>query len=166
MKTLTILTTLLLSVALVGCDEGGSSYPPTYKGFAYQPNPVHPGDSVVITAVQAKKGHLLNAMDYKFSMKISMDIGGEAVDSTLSYSVHTNYDGTDNGDPKWAFLLPADTRAGSYSCSFSARWSNSADGEMGSYPSTGGEGCTGQITSHSYTLYSDASGTFTLPVAQ
>ncbi len=166
MKTLIILPTLLLSIALIGCDDGGSSYPPTYKGFSYWPNPVHPGDSVVITAVQAKKGHYLNAVDYSFSMKITMDIGGETVDSTLTYSHHTNYDGTDNGDPSWAFLLPQNTRSGSYTCSFNARWSNSSDGEMGSYLSTGGDGCVGSITSHSYTLYSDASGTFTLPVAQ
>lgn len=166
MKTIIIPASVLLSIALVGCDDTSASYPPTYKGFSYEPKTVHPGDSVVITAVQAKRGHYLNATDYSFSLTLTIEANGETQDSTLSYSRHTNYDGTDNGDPSWALHLPADTRPGSYTCTFRARWSNSANGEMGTYLSTGGEGCVGSITSHSYTLYSDASGTFTLPIAQ
>ncbi len=165
---ITCATALMLgAAALTACDDSDESYPPTFKGFSYEPQTVRPGDSLTITAVQAKKGKLLNAVDYSFSMKISVLEDGETRDSTLSYSYHTNYDGTDNGDPVWKLLLPEETVGGrTYSCSFSARWSNSADGSGGTFASTGGEGCTGSITSSSYTLYSQASGSFSLPVAQ
>ncbi|MCD8303893.1 MAG: hypothetical protein LUC86_03570 [Prevotellaceae bacterium] len=168
-KTLLILcgfTAVFALITLSGCDDSDGSYPPTYKGFSYEPSTVYAGDSVVITAVQAKKGHYLNATDYSFSMKIYVTVEGETQDSTLSYSYHTNYDGTDNGNPTWKLLIPDNAVAGSYSCSFSAKWSNSADGEGGSYASTGGDGCTGSVTSYSYTLYSQASGSFTLPIRQ
>ncbi len=152
--------------AAAGCGDGGGSYPPTWKGFACEPPTAHAGDSVRITAVQAKKGKYLNATDYTWRMTVRLDADGETRDSTLSHSPHTNYDGTDNGDPVWELRLPEGTLPGGYTCSFSARWSNSADGEGGTYACTGGDGCQGQITSYSYTLYSEARGSFQLTVAQ
>ncbi|MCD8302728.1 MAG: hypothetical protein LUC44_06895 [Prevotellaceae bacterium] len=164
-KTLMILAALGL-LGLASCDDTSGSYPPTWKGFTYSPTDIYPGDSVLITAAQAKKGHYLNATDYSFSMKVRVDVDGETQDSTLSYSYHTNYDGTSNADPTWKLKIPDNTIGGtSYTCSFSAKWSNSADGNMGTYLGTsGGDGYTGSITSYSYTIYSQASGSFSLPI--
>ncbi len=170
----TSFTLALLALGMMPClflascdDDDEGCYPPTWKGFTYSPSPVHPGDSITITAVQASKGHYLNACDYSFSMKVYVaDSNGMTQDSTLTYSYHTNYDGTDNGDPSWGVRLPETTVSGSYTCSFSANWSNSSDGQGGTYAYNGDRGsCTGSITSYSYTLYSNASGSFTLPVS-
>ncbi len=165
-KAFHFLLALCLIFLAVSCEDTSGSYPPTWKGFTYEPSTVHPGDSVLITAVQNSKGHYLNAVDYSFSMKVYIEEDGATRDSSLAYSYHTNYDGTDNGNPWWKLKIPDNTVPGSYSCSFSARWSNSSDGDGGSYGCTGGAGYTGSITSQSYTLYSTASGSFTLPIAR
>ncbi len=156
----------MLFLLFVGCDDKEWSYPPTWRGFTYDPSPAHPGDSVLVTAVQAAKGHYLNATDYSFSMTVYVDVDGVTEEQTLSYSYHTNYDGTDNGDPTWEVLIPENTIDGNYSCSFTATWSNSADGKGGSYGCVGGDGCAGSITSYSYPLYSKASGSFTMQIRQ
>ena len=165
MKNLYLILLGLVCLGMTGCDkENEGCFPPVYEGFSYEPSVVYAGDSVFITAVQQKKGHYLNATDYRWSMTVQIDEDGEAKDSTLAFSMHTNYGGLDSSNPKWRTKLPANTIAGSYTCSFSARWSNSADGIGGDFSGGTGEGCTGSIISYSYTLYSEARGTFRLPV--
>lgn len=156
----------LMTLALLGCsDDEGSCYPPVYQGFLVEPSTIHAGDSVFVTASQQKKGHYLNATDYEWSMTVQVDVDGVAKDSTLSYKRHTNYGGTDSSDPQWRLKLPQNTLRGQYTCSFKARWSNSADALHGaSYNGGTAEGCTGSITSYSYTLYSQANGTCRLVV--
>ena len=47
-------------IGLVSCDkEDYNSYVPTFKGFRITPSDPTIGDSITITAVQAKKGHLI-----------------------------------------------------------------------------------------------------------
>ncbi len=165
-KAFYFVAALCLMLLAVSCEDSGGSYPPTWKGFTYEPSTVHPGDSVTITAVQAKKGKYLYTVTYNFSMRVYVEVDGVTQDSTLAYSYKTNYDGTDNGDPQWKLKLPDNTVPTSYPCTFTARWDNYADGRGGSYQCTGGDGCTGSIASQSYTLYSTASGSFTLPIAR
>lgn len=157
----------LLALVLASCgDDKAESRPPVWKGFTYAPAPAQPGDSVVVTAVQAQKGKYLNACDYTFSLRVRVLENGNEKDSLLSYSYHTNYDGKDNGDPSWKFRLPPSTVSTTAACTFKARWSNSADGTPASYSSTGGDGTTGSITSYGYTIYSEANGAFTLRITQ
>ena len=154
-----------LLVFIASCnDDEDSCFPPTYQGFRYEPANVYPGDSVFVTAVQQKKGHYLNSTTYDWSMTVQVDSEGVAVPQTLYYSRHTNYGGLDSSDPQWRLSLPSNTIPGTYACQFSARWSNSADGIGGVYNGGTGEGCHGSINSYSYTLYSQASGSFRLTV--
>ncbi len=157
---------ILLFVPLFwACDDDEGCYPPTYKGFSYTPSPALAGDSLTITAVQAKKGHYLNACTYNFSMTVRLDQeDGSYVDTLLSQSISTNYDGKDNSDPTWTLVLPSNTRAGSYSCSFSAQWSNSADGDGGTFACQNDGSYSGSINAYSYTLYSNASGSCSITV--
>lgn len=156
----------LLSLTLFSCnEEEEGSYPPTYEGFRYEPSKVCPGDSLTITAVQQKKGHYLNATNYNWKMTIKVDNNGVAEDKTLTYSQHTNYGGTNSDNPIWGVRLPGNTIPGTYSCEFKADWSNSADGIGGSFNGGTGEGCTGTINAYSYTLYSQANGSFRLYVS-
>ena len=155
----------LTCLVLLSCDKDNEGcFPPVYEGFRHQPSIVYAGDSVFITAVQQRKGHYLNATDYRWSMTVQIDDNGEAKDSTLAFSVHTNYGGLDSSNPEWRTKLPDNTITGSYPCSFSARWSNSADGIGGNFSGGTAEGCTGSIISYSYTLYSEARGSFRLSV--
>ncbi len=155
-----------VSLVMAACseDEKGS-YPPTYYGFDYYPKPASAGDSVTITAVQAKKGHHLNATDYQLSVRVRVDENGSK-DSTIVCKYHTNYDGTDNGSPTFKVKIPDNTISNSAAVTFTARWSNSSDGQGGIFRGAKGQGYLGSIDSYSYTLYSDARGTFNLPIKQ
>ncbi len=164
-KALYILTAISLVWLSVSCEDTSGSYAPTWRGFTYEPSTVHPGDSVTITAVQKSKGHYLNGVDYNFSMRVYVEVDNVTQDSTLSYSYHTNYDGDGQKDPQWRLKIPDNTVPGSYSCSFSARWNNSSDGDLGTVVSGNEAGYTGTISTTSYTLYTTASGSFTLPIA-
>ena len=156
---------MLLCVALTACDkEEKGSYPPTYQGFRYVPSTVYAGDSVTITAVQLKKGHYLNTTKYSWSMTVQVDNNGVTESKTLTHAVQTNYGGISDADPVWGVRLPANTQPGTYACSFKAEWSNSADGIGGTFNGGTGESCTGNINSYSYTLYSQANGSFRLTV--
>lgn len=165
MKKLTFLLISFMVLAFAACnDDEKGSYPPTYQGFRYQPAVVHAGDSVVITAVQQKKGHYLNATNYTWSMTILVNNNGEAKSEELNAKKHTNYGGIDSSDPEWRIMLPPNTIPGTYTCKFAAEWSNSADGVGGIFNGGTSEGCTGTIESQSYVLYSKASGSFRLQV--
>ena len=119
MKYLSFLLICILSVVFVACgDEDKGSYPPTYQGFRYQPSAVHAGDSVFITAVQKKKGHYLNATNYKWSMTIMVDNNGATESMELNTTKHTNYGGLDSNDPEWRLMLPYNTIPGTYTCKF------------------------------------------------
>ncbi len=164
---MTIATICLMAVN--ACDnEKSEAYPPTYYGFQYYTDSpenkqiVHPGDSVTIVAVQAKKGKYLAGTDYSLSVRFKVENG----DSTVTSKYHTNYDGTDNSNPTFKIKVPETVVGTSALVSFSARWSNYADGQMGTYNTIKHDDCYGAINSSCYTLYSMASGTFTLPIQQ
>ncbi len=154
---------------MVACDDDKNASAPSYWGFTYTPTTVHAGDSVTIKAVQRKKGQYLYSTTYNWSMRLTVvDSLYNVVDTTLSYKQTTNYDGTYNGDPTWNLKIPEGTTSSSATVSFSASWSNYADGEYVSTttPSDRDAIYKGTITSSTYTLYSNASGSFTLPIAQ
>lgn len=166
-----IASTLFMTMAIVcftSCnEEEKGSYPPAYYGFSYSPVPVHPGDSVTITAVQARKGHYLNACDYTLNVPLTLEqADGSLKDTTIVSKYHTNYDGTDNGNPTFKILIPANAIDEKPYVTFSARWNNSADGIGGEYSASGGTEYLGLIVSTSYLLYSSATGHFNLPIKQ
>lgn len=144
-------------------EEEKGSYPPTYYGFDYYPKPVTSGDSVTIYAVQANKGKYLHSTDYQLTLHVTL-IGN--VDTTIVSKYHTNYDGTDNGNPTFKVKIPDNTISSTAAVSFDARWSNSCDGQGGTFYSINTPGYLGSINSYSYVIYSNAKGSFTLPIKQ
>lgn len=165
MKKYLLTLMALLGLTIISCnDDEEGCYPPTYQGFRYEPSVIHAGDSVTITAVQQLKGHRLNATDYNWKLTIQVNNNGVSESKELTYKEHTNYNGLSDADPVWGVRLPANTEPGIYTCTFSAQFSNSADGDGGMYNGGTGEGCTGTINSYSYTLYSNANGSFRLRV--
>lgn len=162
---------LTLSLLMMSCDKKTYSYPPTYAGFSWHVENgssqfVQPGDSVTITAVQIKKGKFLNATDYTLKFRISLKSEGAEKDSLIQLSYHTNYDGVDNGNPSFKIHVPNNTISESVMVNFSARWSNSADGQGGIFGGERTSGYLGSIRSFSYLLYSEAQGTFFLRIKQ
>ena len=114
----------LLFVACLACSKHDyNSYCPTWKGFTYtvgaRPNDVagnvssvvlHPGDSIHLTAHQDKRGHLINATYYTWTICYdTLDTNGERSHANKTYSLRTNYDGYADGsnDPVGHLLLPA-----------------------------------------------------------
>lgn len=114
----------LLSLACFACSKNDyTSYCPTWKGFTYktgsypnyvQGNPknvvLNPGDSIHVTAHQDKKGQLINATSYTWTICFdTLDTEGNRVHATKSYTRYTNYDGYSYGadDPVGHILLPA-----------------------------------------------------------
>ncbi len=111
-------------ILLSACSKHDyTSYCPTWKGFTYtigaRPNDVagnprnvvlHPGDSIHLTAHQDKKGHLINATHYTWTICYdTLDAEGERVHAKKTYDRRTNYDGYADGsnDPVGHLLLPA-----------------------------------------------------------
>ena len=114
----------LLSVIALACSKHDyTSYCPTWMGFTYtigaRPNDVagnprnvvlHPGDSIHLTAHQDKKGHLINATYYTWTICYdTLNADGERVHAKKTYDKRTNYDGYADGsnDPVGHLLLPA-----------------------------------------------------------
>ena len=99
----------LLSVGFIACSKTDhDSYCPTWKGFTYtvgnRPNDVagkpgkfvelHPGDSIHLTAHQDKRGHLINATYYTWTICYdTLDTNGERSHANKTIPQHTNYDG-------------------------------------------------------------------------
>lgn len=141
-----------LRVALAGafllssCSEKDySSYCPTWLGFTYtlnnDTNPgntrnvfVKPGDTIHLTAHQDKKGHLINATDYTWTICFdTLDANSNPVHVTQTVSKHTNYDGYADGsdDPVGHLFLPANavkTTSKPDTIVFVARYSYSGQG--------------------------------------
>lgn len=144
------LLALACCLLTVGCTKNDySSYCPTWLGFTYktgnypnyvQGNPrkviLHSGDSIHITAHQDKRGHLINATYYTWTICYdTIDIeSGERVHAKKSYDRHTNYDGYADGadDPVCHLLLPANALPTEYgkpdTIKFVARYSYSGQG--------------------------------------
>ncbi len=82
-KLFYLIALAVASLSMTACsEEEKGSYPPTYYGFDYYPKPAMAGDSVTIIAVQAKKGHHLNATDYQLSVRVRVNENGSK-DSTF-----------------------------------------------------------------------------------
>lgn len=114
------------------------SYPPTWKGFQFTRggivvNPetdIFAGDRITITALQAQKGHLINATTYSWEVKSHMllEDGVTYKDSVIyTKTSHSNYDGLDNGDPSITFIAPENNK-GQFVVYFKATYAYSANG--------------------------------------
>lgn len=175
MKKLFLLMPVLACVlAFVACgDDDGfgkyDSYPPTWKGFELSSNPVHPGDSLRVTALQDMKGHLINATTYVWTMKCKvLNPSGEISDYSLSDDVHTNYDGISNADPTYKFKIPDNAVAGTGTVSFEAKYNYSGNGIQVQDGSTYNQGTTGKghISSLSGSMSGGAKGNVTFTIVQ
>lgn len=131
---------LVGAILLFSCEKKDyTSYCPTWKGFTYTVNDnttlgnprnivLRPGDELHITAHQDKKGHLIHATDYTWT--ICDNTNNEIVPDAESYSQHTNYDGYENGsdDPVGHLSLPTTMAAGKYYVRFVAQYTYSGQG--------------------------------------
>ncbi len=165
MKTIRLLIMGLFALCLFACDnEKEGARPPVFQGFKYEPQVVHAGDKVTITAVQIQQGVHLYGAQHNWVLKVQTIENGETTECTLSYSTPSGTHVSCYDNPTWEVTIPANTISGRYTCQFSASWNNAADAEQNSYNGGTGTGCTGSINSISSTLYSRANGSFTLPV--
>lgn len=146
----------LLACALQSCEKKEYlSYPPSWKGFECPEN-VKPGDTITIRAVQNKKGHLINATTYTWTIYVQREDGKEPAE--LGKSIKTNYDGTSNADPEITITIPNDAVVGQQvTVRFKAYYSFSANGMQGSWGKEQ-SGLSGILNSTSSTMSGDATG--------
>lgn len=138
-KTLTsILLCLAAALTLVcACDEEDQqSYMPTWKGFSYAPQPAERGDSVAITALQDKKGHLIYKAKYTWTATYVIP-SSQDVDSVVT-ETHSDVVVYDNepADPVWKLYVPLRLRSNSIAVSFMGEYHYSASGPQGTDGST------------------------------
>ena len=135
---------ILFLFSLVGFisfdKEDYNSYVPTFKGFRITPSDPTIGDSITITAVQAKKGHLIYRATYTWEVKCQ----GTVMYNGTKKVVYDN----EPADPVIGFRLPDDAPVGNYSVKFSANYQFSGQGSVinngGTYDDPE-EGISGQI---------------------
>ena len=160
-----------LLASLTSCEKNDyTSYLPSWKGFQFSCNGqevsyrtgIYSGDKIKITALQDQKGKLINGTTYNWSVTAPVQLeDGSWKNDSLIYTVskHTNYDGTDNGDPSIEFTIPKNAM-GNATVKFSATYSLSGNGiqiaDGRDYGSSGS--VTGNITSSSSSMYGKANG--------
>lgn len=168
---LIIIVVTCLMVSLSSCEKKDySSYPPTWVGFQFTRNnqelnlkkdSIFAGDIITITAIQDQKGQLINATTYNWNItfNVQQEDGISYQDSILAKSIHTNYDGTDSGNPSYTFTIPAKA-IGNTTAKFSATYAYSGNGiqvdDGGNYSYTGST--SGSIHSTSGNQYGQANG--------
>ncbi|MCR4920690.1 MAG: hypothetical protein K5945_03145 [Bacteroidaceae bacterium] len=103
---------------------------PTYEGFAVEPAMPTAGDSIVFTAVQSKKGHLLYHADYKWVIDY-YTTDSEGHTDTIQFDKKNSvvYD-LENGDPSVKVKIP-DGNGGTIQAYFRADFRYSAMGTNG-----------------------------------
>lgn len=119
MKNIYFIVIAAMAMIFCSCEEKDySSFPPEWEGFRFErngvkiaPTSVRAGDNIKVTAVQRKKGRLINGTDYKWTLKVPVyEADGVTIadkDSVMTYTFHTNYDGLDSGNPSWTFTVPS-----------------------------------------------------------
>ena len=168
-----------LLVSLSSCQKNDySSYPPTWKGFQITNNGqevsprtgIFAGDKITVTALQDQKGQLINATTYNWSVTapVLTDDGETYKDSVFfSKSIHTNYDGYENGslDPSIEFTIPSNA-LGRATVKFSATYAFSGNGiqvsDGGNYENSGS--VSGYINSGSSAQYGKANGSVSFTI--
>ena len=168
-KKLCCLTLMAGLMTLVSCEKKDySSYPPTWKGFELSSKTVHPGDSITVTAVQDDKGHLINSTYYTWYLTCNITDGN----STISYTspketVHTNYDGTDNGNPSYTLYIPENAAPGNGTIYFTAKYNYSGGGiQVSSGMNYSETGLSGYISSESGSISGGASGNVSFRIVE
>ena len=103
---------------------------PVYEGFSVEPSAPVAGDTIIFTAVQQEKGHLIYHADYKWTVTYATRDDKENPD-TVTYTKKQSvvYD-LENDNPSVKFLIPAGS-GGSIQASFRADFTYSGIGGSG-----------------------------------
>ena len=155
-------------LVFAACEETNTnSSPPIWYGFRIDPYPAVAGDSLTVTAVQAKKGSLIHATTYKWTLTYNLDKDGINEDTVITVQQNTNYDGISNADPTCRFYVPVNA-PGRATLSFEAKYAFSGNGYMGTFGNDYNrpEGVRGNITSYSGILDGGAKGSHTFYIQQ
>lgn len=162
-----LLALLIMSLAFVACSEDDlRSVPPTFKGFKVSPNPVHPGDTVTISAVYNNKGEYVYAPKCTWILKLdTLTESSEQIHAELIKSIKATI-AEDTLSVK--FAIPKTAKTGrTVNCSFNASYSNAVDTEPGlSLPNTTIDPFIGRFGNSrvSSILYSECSGDCTFGI--
>ena len=123
---------LVLIVCAIACkDDDPESYMPTFEGFSVEPATPYAGDSIVFTAVQSKKGHLIFHADYKWVVDYyTTDSEGHSDTIHFDKKKSVVYD-LENENPFFKIKIP-EGNGGEIQAYFRADYAYSAHGTSGS----------------------------------
>lgn len=178
MKKIILSLTVIVCILLSSCDEKRYSFSPTWKGFQYYTKmdgvrtdnaKVYPSDSLYVIACQKEKGQYIEGTNYDwtFTCDTTDSEGNNRGTKTITYHVHTNYDGTSNADPIGHVKVPEGAVPNTFMViSFKADYHYYAQGS--SIPEgnvTQGQTYYGTISSHSGEMFGGATGSVRLPIS-
>ena len=131
LKSASVFFGCFLCLVIVSCSDSDSeSYMPVFEGFSVEPEVPIAGDTIVFTAVQQKKGHLIYHADYKWALTyITRNDEGNADTVTYTKKQSVVYD-LENDNPSVKFLIPAGA-GGNIQASFRADYTYSGIGASG-----------------------------------
>ena len=119
------LPVVVFAASVVSCEEEKDTYiRPSFSGITQEPNPVTPGEQVVLTIGQKEKGNGIAGVTYTWTIKdLVPDPDDPSLRKDTVLNVHTNYDGYDKQDPVLKFKVPANCSAGKYTVIMKALFS-------------------------------------------
>lgn len=121
-KTINLLAVALLAFAStfsVSCSEDGDEYKsvsPKFSNVTFTPEEIFPGERITATAVQYKKGKLLDRTSYSWSVE------GTTEDLNIESNKNLFYD-NDKSNPTCVFTAPS--TPGQYTLVFNAKYNAS-----------------------------------------
>lgn len=168
-KILFAVFTIVASLLFAACDdEDYTVVPPTFKGFLYSPSPLHPGDTVAISAVFASKGNYVGKPRCKWSL--TLDTLDHNTNTYMTATLHKSTNGS-IGDEKLTakFPIPKTAKKGQKAnCNLTIQFDNYVDANnIGFYVESKTEdgylGKFGRSTVKAL-LASDCSGSVTISI--
>lgn len=151
------------------CNEETICIPATFKGFKITPNEVHPGDTIVISAVIANPGKYCSGPKCDWNLQMdTLDANGNVGRHVTTKSIKTTI-AQEALSAK--FVIPQSACPGrTASCKLSIQMFNDMGGctNVGmTYPNNVEEGYLGKFSdSQVLTLYCTASGNLTFTVKE
>lgn len=163
---LKLMLMVMAGIVICSCDDDKSTIPPTFKGFTCNPNPAHPGDTMVVRLHYASKGEYVHSPRCTWTLSLdTLNSEGVSVRATLSKKISASIGSEYLSCP---FIIPENAVTGKLmTCKVDISFDNSVDTKPGlALPNPTQEGYMGSMGNSivASTLYSKFNGSFSVGI--
>lgn len=163
---LLIIMTCICCMVISSCDKKKTSVPPTFKGFTCNPNPAHPGDTMVVRLHYASKGEYVHSPRCSWSLTLdTLSADGIRAQAVLSQKITASIAAEYLSCP---FIIPENAVTGRLmTCRVDISFDNSVDTQPGlSIPNIVQPGYMGSLSNSTVKsiLYSQVSGSLSIGI--